>query len=575
MSARLIRSLGLFGILALAGCHSAPPAVPSVPASLSPPEQAKVANQLFLNQKTFEPWVLTSTDIGNKIPAYYSDGHFGVVVGPDDTVGQMYQAGKYQNGQIVSVVPHNIAESMAPSDYQQKLDMQTGRLTIKNAQGKTIVHPATSADELWQRLWQTSDIVIDGDPEAQQVTHANLFYLLSSTFPGSTFSIPPMGLSSSVYGGHIFWDADVWMLPALIVQHPDYAKPIVDYRYKLLAQARRNAKQHGFLGAEYPWESADTGAEVAPSEFAKERHITADVAFAAWQYYLWTGDKAYLRNEGWPLLQATAQYWASRVAKGADGKYHVNGVLSPDETAGVVNDDAYTNAVVKYNLLAATAAAAALHQKSDPHWAQVADALFLPVDAQRGIIAENAAPMTDRFMAKQADALLLIHPLGFTSDGRVEGHMLDFYAAHTIPTGPAMTSSIESIVAARLGRTQQSLDLFHDSYRPFERGPWDAFSEKRTTNNVYFLTGMAGCVQSVLYGFAGIQAVSPWEHGAGQKLIEDGDVALYCNPHLPPGWGKLTVKGVRFRGRLLDVTITPDNEVSVTAAATSGAIPPS
>ena len=128
------------------------------------------------------------------------------------------------------------------------------------------------------------------------MTHANLFYLLSSTYPGSDHSIPPMGLSSNLYGGHIFWDAEVWMLPALIVQHPDYARSIIDYRFKLLGQAKKNAQAHGFAGAEYPWESADTGAEMAPAEFAKERHITADVGWAAWQYYLWTGDKAYLQE---------------------------------------------------------------------------------------------------------------------------------------------------------------------------------------------------------------------------------------------------------------------------------------
>jgi trehalose/maltose hydrolase-like predicted phosphorylase len=126
-----------------------------------------------------------------------------------------------------------------------------------------------------------------------------------------------------------------------------------------------------------------------------------------------------------------------------------------------------------------------------------------------------------------------------------------------------MTSSIEAIVAARLGRGQQSLDLFHDSYQPFMRAPWDAFSEKRTTNNVYFLTGMAGCVQSVLYGFAGLQAVSPWEQGTGQKIAGDSDGALYCDPHLPPGWNGLVLKGVRFRGKTLDVTVQTGNKVTV------------
>ena len=415
----------------------------------------------------------------------------------------------------------------------------------------------------WASIWDTSDITINGDPEAQQVTHANLFYLLSSTFPGSAWSIPPMGLSSNVYGGHIFWDAEVWMLPALIVQHPDYAKSIVDYRFKLLAQAERNAQEHGFQGAEYPWESADTGKEEAPAGFVRERHITADVAFAAWQYYLWTGDKAYLQHEGWPLLQATAQYWVSRVTKGQDGLWHINGVLSPDETAGVVDDDAYTNAAVRDNLRAATRAAVLVGQPSDPRWTVIANALVIPFDKARAIPAENSKPLTDRFAAKQADTLLLLYPLHGAYDAATQRRMLDYYGAHTMKAGPAMTSSIEAVVAARLGLGAASQGYFRDSYRPFERGPWDAFSEKRTTNNIYFLTGMAGCLQSVLYGFGGLRVSEAGEKTAGRKLAGDRVASLYADPHLPPGWGGLTIKGVRFRGKSLDVRILPGNKVIV------------
>ncbi len=414
----------------------------------------------------------------------------------------------------------------------------------------------------WPHLWQTSDIVIQGDPEAQQVTHANLFYLLSSTYPGSDHSIPPFGLSSNLYGGHIFWDAEVWMLPALIVQHPEDARGMVDYRFKRMVQAKMNAKQHGFAGAEYPWESADTGEEMAPAEFAKERHITADVGWAAWQYYLWTGDKTYLKSEGWPILSATAQYWVSRVTKGADGKYHVKGVLSPDETAGVVDDDAWTNAVVQANLRAATRAAGVLGQPADPRWRAIADGMYFPFDKSRGSPAENAAPMTDRFAAKQADTLLLVHPLNVPFDAQTAGRMLDFYTAHTIKNGPAMTASIHAIVAARLGRGQDALDLFHDSYRPFLRGPWDAFAEKRTSNRVYFCTGMGGCLQSVLYGFAGLQVVEPGRKGRGTKVVGDAEASLYADPHLPPGWGGLTIRGVRFRGKTFDLNVTPGDRVT-------------
>ena len=574
VNTRIIPTLAAVCLL-LTGCH---PNTPSPTPNTTPSEhdQAAAANALFLNQKTFDPWVLSSTDTNNPIPAYLGNGRTNSLYSPTGSLIATCKAGVYVSGQLVlnSLVAKPFLNTNG-KQYASRVDMRDGTFTVNvAAQGLVaaadsvqkkssvdFVSRYTPSDHNFRKIWQTSDIVITGDPEAQQVTHANLFYLLSSTYPGSDHSIPPMGLSSNIYSGHIFWDAEVWMLPALIVQHPDYAKSIVDYRFKTLAQAKKNAKAHSFAGAEYPWESADTGAEMAPAEFAKERHITADVGWAAWQYYLWTGDKTYLAKEGWPILQATAQYWVARVTKGADGKYHIKGVLSPDETAGVVDDDAYTNAVVQANLRAATAAAKALGQTADPRWSAIAAGLFFPQDKTRGIPAENSKPLTDRFAAKQADTLLLIHPLNVPFDPATAGKMLDFYTAHTIKNGPAMTTSIEAVVAARLGRAQSSLDLFHDSYRPFMRGPWDAFAEKRTSNRVYFCTGMGGCLQSVLYGFAGLQVVAAGEKASGTKIAGDSEASLYAAPHLPPGWGGLTIKGVQFHANRFDIVVTSGNKV--------------
>ncbi len=566
VNARIIPTLAAACLL-LTGCRHDTDSAPA-PAPL-PADQATAANALFLNQRTFDPWVLTTTDQNRLVDPYLSDGRIGSQFTASGHNGTTYAAGDYKDGQLAAHPPLIVGTLSPGLRFQQALNLQSGQLFL-SMQGTQVASP-TPEDKLhlhpaeWPRLWQTSDIVITGDPEAQQVTHANLFYLLSSTYPGSDHSIPPMGLSSNIYGGHIFWDAEVWMMPALIVQHPDYARSIIAYRFKLLGQAKKNAKMHGFAGAEYPWESADTGAEMVGGEFTKERHITADVGWAAWQYYLWTGDKAYLRSEGWPVLQATAQYWVSRVTKGAEGKYHVKGVLSPDETAGVVDDDAWTNAVVQANLRAASRAAAAMGQPADPRWKTVADGMFFPFDKPRGIPAENDAPLTDRFAAKQADTLLLVHPLNVPFDPQTEGKMLDFYTAHTIKNGPAMTASIHAVVAARLGRGKDSLDLFHDSYRPFMRGPWDAFAEKRTSNRVYFCTGMGGCLQSVLYGFAGLQVVEPGQKAAGTKIAGDGEASLHADPHLPPGWGGLTVKGIQFRGRTLDLSVMSGNKVTATA----------
>jgi len=563
VNARIIPTLAAACLL-LAGCrHDTGPSPNSAP---SPADQAAAANALFLNQKTFDPWVLKSAATDNPIPFYKSSGDYSFLYGSDGAIIETFQAGDYVSGQLASrpAAPGNQKPQSSGGAHTQTLNFHEGTFATEPDVFLGEIYPKNMRPATdWPRLWQTSDIVIQGDPEAQQVTHANLFYLLSSTYPGSDHSIPPMGLSSNIYGGHIFWDAEVWMLPALIVQHPDYAKSIIDYRFKRLAQAKKNAKMHGFAGAEYPWESADTGEEMVGGEFAKERHITADVGWAAWQYYLWTGDKTYLKSEGWPILQATAEYWVSRVTKGADGKYHIKGVLSPDETAGVVDDDAWTNAVVQANLRAAAQAAKIMGQSADPRWDAIAAGMYFAFDKARGIPAENGKPMTDRFGAKQADTLLLVHPLNVPFDAPTQGKMLDFYTAHTIKNGPAMTASIEAVVAAHLGRGQDALNLFHDSYRPFMRGPWDAFAEKRTSSRVYFCTGMGGCLQSVLYGFAGLQVVEAGQKGQGTKLAGDGEASLYADPHLPPGWGGLTVKGVRFRGKTFDLNVKAGNVVSV------------
>ena len=553
MNARFIPAL-FFSCLFVAGCH---PQSASTPPTLSPSEEAAAANALFLNQKTFDPWMLKSTASSNTIAFYKSDGEHSLLFAGNGTVTQAFQAGNYVGGQLVAGVPNLHAAQGFEGQHTQTLSMRDGTFdTTPNVFRGEIFPKSMRPVTDWPSLWKTSDIVITADPEAQQVTHANLFYLLSSTYPGSDHSIPPMGLSSNIYGGHIFWDAEVFMLPALIVQHPEYAKPIIDYRFKLLEQAKKNAKAHGFAGAEYPWESADTGKELVGAEFAKERHITADVGWAAWQYYLWTGDKAYLKQEGWPILQATAQYWVSRVTRSADGHYHIKDVLGPDETAGVGDDDAWTNGVVKANLRAA-AAAAALMMDTKPEvgrWSEIAAKLELPSDKSHAFPAENSTPMSARFAAKQADALLLCYPLQEVVDPKVAGAMLDFYSTHTIKNGPAMTASMESIIAARLGRGKSSLDLFHDSYRPFMRGPWDAFAEKRTSSRVYFCTGMGGCLQSVLYGFAGLN----FNH-QGSRVAGD----LYADPHLPPGWGGVAVKGVKYHGKIYDVVVTPGNRVAV------------
>src|SRR3989475_5465997 len=206
----------------------------------------------------------------------------------------------------------------------------------------------------WRRLWET-DVVLEGDPQLQRVIHTMLFYLLASARAGTDLSISPMGLSSAGYYGHVFWDADTWMFPALLLMHPDIARSMVTFRARVLPAAQRNARANGFAGAMYPWESDERGEETTP-RFAwqnarSEIHVTGDVALAQWQFYLATGDSTWLAQVGEPVIRATADFWASRASLDTvAGRYDMRNVVSVDEGLIGIGDDAYTNAVARKNL---------------------------------------------------------------------------------------------------------------------------------------------------------------------------------------------------------------------------------
>ncbi|MGH3428131.1 MAG: hypothetical protein ACRDQZ_11295, partial [Mycobacteriales bacterium] len=200
----------------------------------------------------------------------------------------------------------------------------------------------------WNALW-AGRVDILGDPTLATEVNVSEFYLWSSTHEGIDWSISPAGLSSNGYDGHIFWDAETWMYPALLAQHPELAAGMNDYRYQRLGAAEAHATETGFPGARFPWESALDGTEQIPppasvnSEGRYEQHITADVALAQWQYYLATGDRGWLLTRGWPVLSQAATFLASRARRHADGSYHVTHVTGPDEENPDVDDEAYTN----------------------------------------------------------------------------------------------------------------------------------------------------------------------------------------------------------------------------------------
>lgn len=361
-------------------------------------------------------------------------------------------------------------------------------------------------DKEWEKLW-SSDIIVDGNPQLQSHIRAALYNLYVSVLPGSGRSIPPMGLTSDHYYGHIFWDADTWMLPVLAVLHPDVARDMVHYRIATLPKARLRAQAHGYSGAMFPWESDDTGEESTPT-FALtgplEHHITADVARGAWLYFCATADTAWLRTEAWPLLRDCADFWASRASRNADGTYSVRNVVGADEYAINVDDNAFTNAAAKRCLEYAAQAAALVGERPDPAWIEVGQRLRFATLPGKTVIAEYEG--YDGAQIKQADVALLAFPLGFlTGRGEIEANIDHYDSRIDSVGGPAMSHSAMAVNYARMGLGDKAGRLVDRAYRPNLRGPFHNLSESPGNDHTYFVTGAGGLLQALVFGFAGVE----------------------------------------------------------------------
>ena len=331
----------------------------------------------------------------------------------------------------------------------------------------------------WNDLWQ-SDIKIEGDEQSQQDVHSMLYHLYSFVREGTALSPSPMGLSGLGYNGHVFWDTELWMYPALLVMRPELARSMIEYRFQRLEAAKRNAFSKGFKGAMFPWESAETGVEETPVWALSgpfEHHITADVAIAAWNYYLVTQDKQWLREKGWPILKETADFWASRVERNGQGHYDIKNVVAADEWAENVDNNAFTNAAAKANLQFATLAAKIVGAIADPDWMTVANNIpILKLD--NGITKEHASYKGEGI--KQADVNLLAYPLKEITNTEQVKKDLAYYETRVPNEGtPAMTQAVFTTLYARLGDGEKAYHWFKDAYIPNLNPPFRVIAETK------------------------------------------------------------------------------------------------
>jgi protein-glucosylgalactosylhydroxylysine glucosidase len=409
----------------------------------------------------------------------------------------------------------------------------------------------------WDALWQ-SDILIEGDPRAQQVAHSELYYLLASSTPDTAWSPGPDALTPA-YSAHVFWDSDTWMFPALLLLHPERARSMVAFRERTLEAAQQRARQHGFAGAMFPWESdPENGSDQTPHSAIvladTEIHVTADVAIAQWQYYLATGDREWLRAHGWPVIREAARFWASRATYDAPRqRYDIAHVTSVAESYNDIPNDTFTNVSVARVLTIAVAAAKLCGVQPEPLWERIAKLLYIPVapDGSRHLPFDPSVPLhsTSDFGGGPLP-LLFLPSLDLNATPKLVSGDYAF-AVRPMPLTRAASSSMGPaaaiVAAATVGDGEEGAALLAGNLSGGTlKPPFNVRTETASNNVGYFLTGSGGYLQNLLYGFTGL------------RIREQGLVEAYP-PVLPAGWTSLTLRNVSFRGQRLDIRLARDS----------------
>ncbi len=426
----------------------------------------------------------------------------------------------------------------------------------------------------WQAKWADSDVTIDGDPDATRAVRFNIYHLLiAANESDPCVNIGANALSGERYRGHAFWDTEVFMLPFFIYTQPETARALLLYRYHTLDGARRNARDGGFRGARYAWESADTGAETTPKWTwdgahriwmgEEEIHVTAAVAYGLMAYVAATGDNALMTDYGAEILFETSRFWADRLEAMPDGRYALSRVVGPDEFHEHIDNSAYTSYLVRWHLqqaahvyadlavthpgeLASLSGRIGLKPDEVEEWLGRAEQMRLPPRTDNGVIEQfdgyfgletlpvahddNDMPMyppgyhhynlAGTKLVKQADVVMLTYLLPDQFPDDVKRANYNYYEPLTLHKS-SLSTAIHSIMGIEVGDPRRAVQYFRRAALV------DLTDNQGNTQEGIHIASAGGTWQMMVCGFGGFR-------------VRNGQMTF--KPWLPPDWNS-----VRFR----------------------------
>jgi maltose phosphorylase len=431
--------------------------------------------------------------------------------------------------------------------------------------------------DAWGRIWEMSDITIEGDVKAQQGIRFNIFQL-NQTYLGkdSRLNIGPKGFTGEKYGGSTYWDTEAYCLPFyMATKNQKVAWNLLKYRYNHLEKAIENAQKLGFTNGAALYPMVTMNGEECHNEWEitfEEIHRNGAIAFAIFNYYRFTGDYSYIPEMGLEVLIGIARFWHQRVNYSEDKqKYVMLGVTGPNEYENNVNNNWYTNYLAKWCIDYAVEQVSKvakeypadhkrimektkLTEAEISDWGKVADNMYFPFSEKYQVylqqdgfldkemikvrdLDKSQRPINqkwswDRILRspyiKQADVLQGFYFFeDHFSKEELERHF-DFYEPFTVHES-SLSPCVHSIQAAKLGRMEQAYTFYLRTSR------LDLDDYNKEVEEGLHITSMAGTWMSIVEGFGGMRIV---------------DGTLSFEPQIPEQWNSFAFK-INFRDQII------------------------
>lgn len=471
---------------------------------------------------------------------------------------------------------------------------------IKIYSGKKYNDLLNESAKKWNEKWDIYNIDIETDNNFDQLALRFAIYHLIVMTPAhdSRYGIGAKGLSGEGYKGHSFWDTEIFILPFFSYTDPAIARKLLEYRYNTLEGARKKAAENGYEGAMYPWESAwMNDGEVTPiwgsvdivngkatkilSGFI-EQHITSDIAFAVWQYYMITKDEEFMENYGYEILLDTAKFWASRLEwKEANDRYEICNVIGPDEYKEHIDNNAFTNYMAKWNIDLAIKYYDDLKENKKEifsklneklglekvylNWKDVSDKIYIPVPDEKTLLIaqddtylkkeiidltkyknqENVGSIFQDYnleqvnniqVSKQADIMTLFYLLENKFSYEVKKANWDYYEPKTL-NDSSLSLSTHAILANDISDTELAYALFEKASQI------DLGTNMKTSDEGIHAASFGGLWQSAVCGFGGV------------RMLEG---KLRINPKLPSNWNNMKFS-IKWHNVNLNIEISKEN----------------